>query len=127
MHKGGTVAFSIVLALLMQACVRIYVPDIQQGNVITQEMVNQIKPGMTRRQVQLVLGTPLIADPFHRERWDYYYSYRRGKELEAQRMLSLRFRDDVLVEVRSDVQVAPPKPEKLESTAPPPTLSAESR
>ncbi len=126
MHKGACVALSIILALLLEACVRIYVPDVQQGNVVTQEMIDQLKAGMTRRQVQLVLGTPLVADPFHRERWDYYYSYRRGKRLQARRTLSLHFKDDVLVEIRSDVQRTPPDSETLESTAPPAVSSARS-
>ncbi len=51
--------------------------DIQQGNLITQEMVDQLKPGMDKRQVQLILGTPLLRDPFHHDRWDYYYSLKR--------------------------------------------------
>jgi len=49
--------------------------DIQQGNVITKEKLAKIAPGMSRRQVQFALGTPLLTDPFHADRWDYYYSY----------------------------------------------------
>ena len=51
-----------------------YRMEIQQGNYVTQEMVAQLKPGMTKDQVRFVLGTPLIVDPFHAERWDYVYS-----------------------------------------------------
>ena len=56
-----------------------YKIDIQQGNVLTQEMVAQLKPGMTRDQVRFVLGTPLLADVFHADRWDYIYRFRPGK------------------------------------------------
>jgi len=51
-----------------------YRMEIQQGNFVTQEMVGQLKPGMTKDQVRFVLGTPLIVDPFHSERWDYVFS-----------------------------------------------------
>lgn len=98
--------FLIVLATAAvgaSACVRVYVPDVQQGNVITQEMVGQLKTGMTRRQVQFILGTPLITDPFHQDRWDYYYSYKRGKKYRAKRRLSLFFKGDELVEIRGNI------------------------
>lgn len=52
--------------------------EIQQGNIIEQEMVDQLKPGMTKAQVRFVLGTPLIADTFDQKRWDYYYSLEDG-------------------------------------------------
>jgi outer membrane protein assembly factor BamE len=100
--------FLIVLTMAVtgaSACVRVYVPDVQQGNVITQEMVDQLKTGMTRRQVQFVLGTPLITDPFHQDRWDYYYSYKRGNKYRAKRRLSLFFKGDELVEIRGNVRV----------------------
>ena len=95
----------LVAAVIANGCLRVYVPDVQQGNVITQEMLDQLKTGMTRRQVQFVLGTPLITDPFHQERWDYYYSYKRGKKYRAKRRLSLFFKGDELVEIRGDIKV----------------------
>jgi outer membrane protein assembly factor BamE len=95
----------LVAAVVAASCIRVYVPDVQQGNVITQEMVDQLKTGMTRRQVQFVLGTPLITDPFHQNRWDYYYSYKRGKKYRAKRRLSLFFKGDELVEIRGNVRV----------------------
>jgi outer membrane protein assembly factor BamE len=100
------VALSIVAALMI-GCLRVYVPDVQQGNVITQEMVNQLKVGMNRRQVQFILGTPLITDPFHQDRWDYYYSLKRGKKYRAKRTLSLFFKGDELTEIRGNVRVKP--------------------
>lgn len=53
--------------------------DVQQGNVLTQEMVSQLKPGQTRDQVRFLLGTPLLADIFHAERWDYVYRLENGR------------------------------------------------
>lgn len=107
-----TKCFARVVALLIFAafaigCVKVYVPDVQQGNVITQEMVDQLKTGMNRRQVQFILGTPLITDPFHQDRWDYYYSLKRGKKYSAKRTLSLFFKGDELTEIRGNVRVKP--------------------
>jgi outer membrane protein assembly factor BamE len=56
-----------------------YKIDIQQGNVLTQEMVSQLKPGQTRDQVRYLLGTPLVVDIFHQQRWDYVYRYLNGQ------------------------------------------------
>jgi outer membrane protein assembly factor BamE len=55
-----------------------YRPDIQQGNFVSQEMLSQLKVGMTREQVQFVLGTPLLTDMFHADRWDYPFRLERG-------------------------------------------------
>lgn len=97
----------LLVATFAIGCVRVYVPDVQQGNVITQEMVDQLKVGMNRRQVQFILGTPLITDPFHQDRWDYYYSLKRGKKYRAKRTLSLFFKGDELTEIRGNVRVKP--------------------
>lgn len=56
-----------------------YKIDIQQGNVLSQEMVSQLKPGQTKDQVRFLLGTPLVADIFHQQRWDYVYRYQSGQ------------------------------------------------
>ena len=61
-----------------------YRPDVQQGNVVTQEMVEQLRQGMTRDQVRFLLGTPLVTSLFHQERWDYVYYLKRGKGSEEQ-------------------------------------------
>jgi outer membrane protein assembly factor BamE len=64
----------------------VYKIDIQQGNVITQEQVDLLRPGMDQRQVQHILGSPMITDPFHPQRWDYPYQFKPGgKEPEITR------------------------------------------
>ncbi len=79
-----------------------YRPDIQQGNVITQDMVEQVRPGMSRDQVRFMLGTPMLADVFHQDRWDYtYYLNRRGAETQV-RKLTVRFADNKVARVDSD-------------------------
>ena len=56
----------------------VYKIDIQQGNVVTQDMIDQLRPGMTQRQVRFIMGNPLVADTFHPNRWDYIYSMQPG-------------------------------------------------
>ena len=77
--------------------------DIRQGNYITQEMVAQLKPGMTRDQVRFILGTPLVADIFHAERWDYIYRFKPGRGEVQQRRFTVFFEDHKLVRVAGDV------------------------
>jgi outer membrane protein assembly factor BamE len=82
--------------------------DVRQGNYVTQEMVDQLKPGMSREQVRFVLGTPLVSDVFHAERWDYVYRLAPGKGEASQRRLSVFFADGKLTRVDGDVKVAEP-------------------
>lgn len=85
----------------------IYRIPIRQGNLITQQMVNELKPGMTKQQVRFLLGTPLIQDTFHEDRWDYLYRYKPGSytantEVETQR-IQLHFKEDQLSEIVGDL------------------------
>ena len=99
-------AFLLALALCLAGC--IYKIDIQQGNLVTQESVSKLKKGMTKSEVRQLLGTPLLTDPFHANRWDYYFSNAtRGKTIERTR-LSVFFDNDKLVSVTGDVKAAAP-------------------
>ena len=106
--KPTAIAFAlIVVALTMSAC-SVHKIDIQQGNVITQEMFEKLKIGMDKNRVKNVLGTPLIVDPFHRDRWDYVYIYRAGNTDERQSAyLTVYFENDQLNKI--DVQSTLPK------------------
>lgn len=78
-----------------------YSPPLRQGNYLDQALVDQLRPGMSRQEVQRLLGTPLVADPFHQNRWDYYYRYRQdGKPIE-QRHIALFFTGDTLDRVEA--------------------------
>lgn len=91
----------IPLMGMSSGCFLYYRPDIQQGNILTKEMVQQLKPGMTRRQVRYVLGTPLLNDPFHQERWDYPYYLKKPMKGEVhKRIITIIFQGDTVVEVR---------------------------
>ncbi|MBC9249416.1 hypothetical protein A9179_03895 [Pseudomonas alcaligenes] len=81
----------------------VYKIDIQQGNVVTQDMIDQLKPGMTRRQVRFIMGNPLITDTFHANRWDYLYSIQPGGRQRYQERVSLMFgSDDQLIGLAGD-------------------------
>jgi outer membrane protein assembly factor BamE len=80
----------------------VYRIDVEQGNILTQETVDQLKPGMSRRQVRFILGTPLIEDTFNQNRWDYTYAKRNGLDILSESRLSVIFEGDSLVEVIGD-------------------------
>jgi len=77
--------------------------DVRQGNYVDQEMVAKLRPGMTRDQVRFVLGTPLVADMFHADRWDYVYRFQPGRGEVQLRRLVVFFVDDKLARVGGDV------------------------
>ena len=104
----------VITALVASGCTKsydggynmplLYKIDIQQGNVIEQEMLDKLQPGMSKEQVQFIMGTPVIVDPFHNERWDYIYSYQKGGGVREQRRITLHFEDDKLKRVSGDVE-----------------------
>jgi outer membrane protein assembly factor BamE len=79
-----------------------YRVDIVQGNVVTQEVMAQIQPGLGRMQVREILGTPLLADPFHLDRWDYVFTIRRQGVDDQQRRVSVFFKDDVVTKFETE-------------------------
>ena len=81
-----------------------YKIDIQQGNVVTQDMVDQLRRGMTRAQVQYVMGTPLLEDSFNRDRWDYVQSNQPGGGERTQTTVTVIFAGDSLVSVEGDLR-----------------------
>lgn len=90
-----------LLLLSLNACTLVGFPgvyriDIEQGNIITQEMVDQLKPGMSRRQVRFILGTPLVEDTFNQSRWDYRYVLRNGMDVKFEDHLTVYFDGDKL-------------------------------
>ncbi|MBV5350278.1 outer membrane protein assembly factor BamE, partial [bacterium] len=107
-------AITVLLVAAISGCT--YVPrivneykiDIQQGNVLTQEMVSQLRPGLTKDQVRFILGTPVLMDMFHANRWDYVYRLRKGNssEVEMRKFSTLFDADGKLVRVIGDVAAA---------------------
>jgi outer membrane protein assembly factor BamE len=96
-----------LLVLSLPACV--YRIDVQQGNLLDDEDIGQVEVGMTRSQVQFLLGTPMIADSFHRDRWDYAYYFRRGRSADiVQRWVVVYFENDRVARVDRDLELQPP-------------------
>lgn len=94
------------MLVLASACV--YQAALSQGNLLDQEDIDQLEVGMTRSQVRFLLGTPMIDDPFHEDRWDYVYYLRIGREKATfKRWLSVYFEEDVVSEVSTDQQLRP--------------------
>jgi outer membrane protein assembly factor BamE len=111
--------FVIVLLLSCAACSfhwpRVARVPVQQGNVVTQEMINKLKPGMTRRQVEYVMGAPVLRNAYDTDRWDYVNTYQIGERTLRKVHVSLFFDGDTLVSVKGDLT---PKATADESTAP---------
>lgn len=115
-----------LIALLLSAalCVacslpRVYKLSVQQGNVITQEMIDGLKPGMTREQVAFVMGQPVIRNPFDESRWDYVYTLRVPGFLDETVKMSLFFTDDLLTHFTGDFKPSEAGEEDEEDDADP--------
>lgn len=95
-------SFLAASAAALAGCV--YRVDVQQGNLLDDDDVDAVQVGMTRSQVRFLLGTPLVEDPFHKDRWDYVYFFRRGRSRrEEKRWLIVTFADDKVQDIRRDV------------------------
>lgn len=104
----------LVSLLTLSGCFpSVYKIDIQQGNIITQDMVNQLRPGMNRAQVNYLMGTPLILDPFHADRWDYIYSIQPGGGTMHQENITLFFNNNQLVSLSGDFQPGKTREEEI--------------
>jgi outer membrane protein assembly factor BamE len=115
--------FCFLLSTTLSGCGLIYRIDVQQGNVINQDMVAQLKPGMDEKQVRYIMGNPLAVSVFHqhstRQRWDYFYSYKKGWDEAQTRRLTLHMENGVLTRIDGDIERAigtlpgdPPVPDK---------------
>ena len=115
MKKYSKLTGLSLCSLLLSACANIgsmdfpgvYKIGLPQGNIITQEMIDQLRPGMTKRQVVFVMGTPLVRDPFNQDRWDYIYSFQPGGGERGQERVSVNFVEDALVSFTGDFTPTP--------------------
>ncbi len=104
----NTLSLTVILAALLLASGCVYQASLSQGNLLEQEDVDQVALGMTRGQIRFLLGTPMIDDPFHENRWDYVYYLRVGRNKAVfKRWLSIFFVDDKVSEVVSDQDLRP--------------------
>lgn len=110
--KHISVLFVMLISFSILTACSIHKIDIQQGNAITQEVVDKLKIGMDKKQVVQIAGTPLINDPFHYDRWDYIYQFIAGDSGELQSSaMTLYFVGNKLS--RIDIREAPPTEENL--------------
>jgi outer membrane protein assembly factor BamE len=98
----------MLLTSLSAGCSRLSFPlvyriNVQQGNILDQKKLDQLKIGMTKRQVQFLLGSPLLVDTFNSERWDYLYSVRRGDKVLGEKRFTVFFANDALARYEGDV------------------------
>jgi len=100
--------FTLLVFLLLAGCSYLphilYKIEVQQGNVVTEEMVEKLKPGMTKAQVLFVMGSPLIIDAFRDNRWDYVYLFREKGDLVEQKRLTIFFENDNLINIENYLQ-----------------------
>jgi outer membrane protein assembly factor BamE len=123
MKQAFRISTLLILTSLLLACGNIgnmdfpgvYKISIPQGNIITQDMVDQLRPGMTKRQVIFVMGTPLVRDPFHQDRWDYVYNFQPGGGIRGQERVSVFFVEDALTNFTGDFIPTSDTPETAET------------
>ena len=96
---------TLVVFLFVSGCSYLpqipYMIDVQQGNVVSDEMLEKLKPGMTKSQVLFVMGSPLIVDTFRHNRWDYVYVLREKGDLVEKKRLTIFFENDTLVNMEN--------------------------
>ncbi len=98
----------MLAAVLLAACAP-YKMDIRQGNLVTPEQRERLKLGMTHTQVRALLGSPLVADPFHPDRWDYAYYLEHRRDIVANQRMTLYFQGDKLARI-DDAEMPPKTP-----------------
>jgi outer membrane protein assembly factor BamE len=106
--------FTVLLSFLfISACSvpKVYKLTVQQGNIVTQDMIDELKVGMTKRQVAYVMGTPLIRSPYQQERWDYLYTLERRDKVVKNYQVTLFFKDELYTRLEGEV----PQEKELES------------
>lgn len=89
----------------------VYRIDVQQGNYVPEETAARLKAGMTKAEVKQLLGTPLLADAFHAQRWDYYFSNVKGRKSDDRTRLSVFFdKDEKVTQWTGNARPNPPAP-----------------
>ena len=94
----------------------VYKIDVQQGNVVTQQDINKLKPGMSKRQVRFIMGTPMINDTFHKERWDYKYTFKPGRGEPESQLVTLYFENERIIRIEGDLRPQPQSEQVADSS-----------
>ena len=114
-NKMQKILIYTIIPLILAACA--HKIDIQQGNVLSEEKLGLVHQGMEARQVRQLLGTPMLNDPFHPDRWDYYYSMQKGTAVQERYRATLFFNNGRVVRIEregpipeKDLPQLPPQP-----------------
>lgn len=102
----------VFCAILLSGCIHPYVPTVQQGNVLSSEQVNQLKIGMTKDDVQYILGTPVLTNDLSSNQWDYVYTLKVERQPIQIKHLTLYFKNDKLVKMDGDSSLGSTNPPK---------------
>ncbi len=102
MKRVASLMSALAFGLALSGCGLVYTVDVQQGNLLDKKLVEQLKPGMTKRQVTLALGTPSVTTPFEQSRWDYVSSIKRRGHSMQTRTLTLTFEGEALAKIEGD-------------------------
>jgi len=93
-----------VALLLLSSCFKTYKHDVQQGNILDPDRLARLEIGMSKADVQTLLGTSMLQDSFHPDRWDYFYSLRKARKKDSEKkLLTLFFKDDQLFKIVGEV------------------------
>jgi outer membrane protein assembly factor BamE len=105
LRRSFPVLLLVIAGLVSVGCV--YQASLSQGNLLDQEDIDQVEVGMTRGQVRFLLGTPMIDDPFHEDRWDYIYYLIVGRDKATfKRWISVYFDGDNVTEIVKDQELS---------------------
>jgi len=104
-HYATVVLISLAITVLA-GCFPGYQSTHEQGNVLKPSDISQLQVGITRREVQNLLGRPAVKDPFHKYRWDYIYDYRASSEGASLQILSLFFDNEILVKIEHKTNIS---------------------
>lgn len=115
--------FLALTCLTLTACTTVlenlpgvYSLEIQQGNMVDQDMIDQLRPKMSKKQVLYIMGSPMLVDVFHQKRWDYLYSKQVGGEAREQKRISLYFDGDTLTGIQGDFRPDSQAVKKIKET-----------
>lgn len=101
------ITIPLLALMLLSGCIRPYQPDVQQGNILNNSDLGELRYGMTKQEVLFILGTPMVIDPFNESRWDYYYSRLDHQKRETKkRLVTAEFDGDTLVKLSGDVDLS---------------------
>jgi outer membrane protein assembly factor BamE len=109
MHSSfrNSIALAVAMTILLVSSGCVYRANISQGNIVEEEDLDQVEVGMTRNQVRFLLGTPMIDDPFHQNRWDYVYYVKIGRnDATAKRWVTILFEDEMVSEIQRNRDLA---------------------